>query len=101
MIFLRLGEDVLIFLAPSHVFRFELFGERLRLVAHALVRRQQQPRRDVRCAHAAGGVDARRHHEADVIAVDVLARQARGLEQRAQADLVRPFGQHLQARAWR
>ena len=77
---------------------FELFGERLApRPPSPSSDGQQQPRRDVGRAHAAGGVDARRHHEADVIAVDGLAGQAGGLEQRAQADLVRALGQHLQA----
>ena len=46
-------------------------------VGHRFVVGQQQPRGDVGRAHAAGGVDARREHEADVIAVDRLAGQAR------------------------
>ena len=61
-----------------------------RLVGHALRRTASSSRvGDVRRAHAAGGVDARRQHEADVIAVDRLAGQAGDVEQRAQADLVR------------
>ena len=93
---LRLGEDVLILLAAARVLGLELVGKRLGFVGHRFVGREQQPRGDVRRAHAAGGVDARRDHEADVIAVDRLSGQAGGFEQRAQADLVRPLGQHLQ-----
>ena len=50
---------------------------------------QQQPQRDVGRAHAAGGVHARREHERHVVAVDRLPREARALDERAQADLVR------------
>ncbi len=93
----RLGDDVLLFLASARVLDLELFGEAARLVGHPLVGGQQQPRRDVGRAHAAGGVDPRREHEGDVVAVDLLAGQAGGVEQRAQADLVRSLRQHLQA----
>ena len=71
--------------------------ERAHLLAHRLVARQQQPRRDVGRAHAAGGVHARRDHEGDVIAVDRLAGQAGDVEQRAQADLVRAARQQIEA----
>ena len=47
-------------------------------------------------AHAAGGVHARREHEADVIAVDLLAGQAADFEQRPQPDLVRTLRQHAE-----
>ena len=47
--------------------------------------------------HAAGGVHARRDHERDVVAVDRLAGQARHVEQRAQADLVRTARELLEA----
>ncbi len=57
--------------------------------AMLIVGGEQQPGGDVGRAHAAGGVDARRHHEADVVAVDGLAREAGGIEQRPQAHLVR------------
>ena len=78
------------------VLGLELFGQAARLVRHALVGGQQQARRDVGRAHAARGVDARREHEGDVVAVDLFAGQAGDVEQRAQADLVRPLRQHLQ-----
>ena len=80
---------------------FSCCASAARLVAMRFVGGEQQARRDVGRAHAAGGVDARREHEADVIAVDGLAGQAGGLEQRAQADRVRPLAQRLRARAWR
>ena len=82
---------------PADVLAVELFGQRPRLVAQRLVGRQQQPGRDVRRAHAAGGVDPRREHERDVVAVDGLARQAADVEQRAQADLVRSPRQQVEA----
>ena len=56
---------------------------------------------DVGRAHAAGGVDARRQHEADVIAVDRLAGQAR---RRRAARAGRPCAARAsagRARAWR
>ena len=65
--------------------------------AIALVGSEQQPRGDVGRAHAPGGVDARREQEPDVIAVDRLAGEAGCVEQRAQADRVRPLRQRRQA----
>ena len=82
---------------PADVLAIELLRQRPRFVAHRFVARQQQPGRDVRRAHPAGGVHARRQHERDVIAVDGLAGQAGDVEQRAQADLVRPAGQQVEA----
>ncbi len=73
---LRGREDLGFLLLPPDVLAVELLRQRPRFVAHRLVARQQQPRRDVGRAHAAGGVDARREHERDVIAVDRLAGQA-------------------------
>ena len=75
----------------------ELHRQRPHLLRHRLVGGQQEPRRDVRRAHAAGRVDARRQHERDVIAVDRLPGQAGHVEQRAQADLVRAARQQVEA----
>ena len=69
---------------------FSCCASAARLVAHRFVGGEQQPRRDVGRAHAPGGVDPRRKDEADLIAVDRLAGQPGGVEQRAQADGVRP-----------
>ena len=83
------GEDGGFLFAPADVLRVELHGQRAGFVAQRFVARQQQARGDIGRAHAAGGVDARRQHERDVIAVDRLAGEARDVEQRSQADLVR------------
>ena len=66
-------------------------------VGHRFVGGQQQARGDVRRAHAAGGVDARRQDEPDVVAVDLLAGEAAHVEQRAQPDLVRTLRQHAES----
>ena len=87
--FFALHDQVRLLLLAAEVLVIELLGQRPRLVTHGLVGRQQQPRRDVGRAHAPRGVDARREDEADLVAVDRLARQARRLEQRAQSDGVR------------
>ena len=87
-------------LAPL-VLLVQLRGERARLVGHRRVGGQQEPGGDVGRRHAAGGVHAWREHEADVVAVDRLSGQARGVEQRLQPHLVRPARQELEARAWR
>ena len=73
---LRGGEDLGFFLLPPDVLAVELQRPAPRLVAHRFVARQQQPRGDVGRAHASGGVDARREHERDVVAVDRLAGEA-------------------------
>ena len=73
----RLGHDGGFLLLPARVLVVELLGQRPRFLGQRLVDGQQQPRRDVGRAHAARGVDARRDHEADVIAVDGLARRGR------------------------
>ena len=70
-------DELGLLLLPPQVLVVELLREAARFVAHRFVGGQQQPRGDVRRAHAAGGVDARREHERDVIAVDGLAGQAR------------------------
>ena len=93
----RLGDDVLFFLATLRVLGVELLGQAARLVRHPIVGCQQQACRDVGCAHAAGRVDPRRHHEGDVIAVDLLACKPGDFEQCTEADLVRSLRQHLQA----
>ena len=94
---LRRRQDLGFFLLPLDVLAIELQRQLPHLLGQRLVVGEQQARRDVRRAHAAGGVDARREHEADVIAVDRLAGQAADVEQRAQADLVRPAGQQIEA----
>ena len=98
----RLRDDLRLLLLAAEVLGVELLGER-RALRRAIASSdgQQQPGGDVRRAHAAGGVDARREHEADVIAVDLLAGQAADVEQRSQPDLVRTLRQHRRARAWR
>ena len=78
------------------VLAIELQRQLAHLLGHRLVVRQEQARGDVGRAHAPGGVHARRQHEADVIAVDRLSRQARDVEQRPQADLVRPLRQQVE-----
>ena len=80
---------------------FSCCASAARLVAQRLVGREQQARRDVGRAHAPGRVHARRQDERDLVAVDRLAGQARRLEQRAQADRVRPLAQRCEARAGR
>ena len=50
-------------------------------------------------AHASGRVDARGEHEGDLVRVDGLAGEAAAIEQRAQADGVRPGAQRGQAEA--
>ncbi len=85
------------FFLPAHILAVELLRQSARLVRHRFIVGQEQAGGKVGRAHPAGGVDARRHHEADVVAVDRLARQARHLEQRAQSDLVRAARQQIQA----
>ena len=76
---------------------FSCCASAARLVAHRLAGGEQQPGRDVRRAHAPGGVDARRDHERDLVAVDRLAGEAGRVEQRAQPDGVRPEAERRQA----
>ena len=94
---LRGGHDLLLFRPAPGVLGVELLGERLSLVGQSFVGREQQARREIGAGHAAGGVHARRHHEGDVVGVDGLAGQARDVEQRAQADLVRALRELLEA----
>ena len=94
---LRGGRDRGFLFAPADVLAVELHGQGAGFLAHGFVARQQQPRRDVGRAHAAGGVDARGQHERDVVAVDGLPRQAGHIEQRSQADLVRPPREQFEA----
>ena len=63
------------FLLPADVFAIEQQRQRACFLAHRLVAREQQPRRDIGRAHAAGRVDPWGQHERDVVAVDRLARQ--------------------------
>ena len=63
--------------------------ERASFVAHGFVGGEEQPRGNVRRAHASGGVDARSQHERDLVAIDRLSAQARRVEQRPQPDRVR------------
>ena len=87
--FFASSHELRFLLLPAEVLVVQLLRQRARFVAERLVGRQQQARRDVGRAHAPRGVDARREHERDLVAVDRLAGQARCLEQRAQADRVR------------
>ena len=97
-IFFAGREDLGFLLLALDVLAVELQRERAHLLAPAPRRSASSSRvGDVGRAHAAGGVDARRQHERDVIAVDRLAGQAADVEQRAQADLVRPARQQVEA----
>ena len=93
----RLGDDRGLFLLAARVLLVQLLGQLARLVRQRLVARQQQPRRDVRRAHAAGRVHPRRQAEADVVAVDALPGQAGRVDQRPQPDLVRAPAQQVQS----
>ena len=90
-------DDVGLFLLASQILGIELLRQLARLPGHRLVRSKQQSGGNVWRAHPSCRVDARREHEADVIAVDLLARQPAAVQQRAQADLVRPLRQHRQS----
>ncbi len=90
-------KDRRLFLLPPHVLAVELPGQILRLRGHRLVGRQQQTRGDIRARHPARGVHPRRDLKRHVAAVDRLAGQSRHLDQRAQADLVRPLRQQVEA----
>ena len=94
---LGLRDEIGFFRLALQVLVAELLRERAGLVAHRFVGGEQQARGDVGRAHAPGGVDARRDHEADVIAVDRLAGESAGIEQRAQPDRVRPLGEGREA----
>jgi hypothetical protein len=85
------GDDVGFFLLTTNVLRVELLGELSGFGAHRFVRGQEQTRGNVRRAHAPGGVHPGSEYEPDVIAVDFLAREPAHVEQRSQADLVRPL----------
>ena len=91
------GDDVGFLLLAPEILRVELLGQPARFVGHRLVGGQQQSRGDIWRAHAAGGIDAGSEHEADVIAVDLLAGEAADVEQRTQPDLVRTLRQHGEA----
>src|SRR5438128_1607458 len=69
-------EDLRLFFLTADVFAIELLGELPDLLGHRLVGGEQQARRDIGAAHPARRVDARREHEADVVAVDRLAGQS-------------------------
>ena len=80
----RLRDDVGLFLLPPEILGVELLGQLARFISHAVVRCQQESCGDVGRAHAAGRVHTGRQHEADVIAVDLLARETADFEQGAQ-----------------
>ena len=90
-------KDRRLFFLPPDVLAVELPGQLLRLRGHRLVGRQQQPRGDIRARHPAGRIHPRRDLKRHVAAVDGLAGQSRHLDQRAQADLVRPLRQQVEA----
>ena len=94
---LRGGERRRFLFLPPQVLAVELHRQRPGFVAQRFVGRQQQPGGDVGRAHAPRGVHSRREQERDVIAVDRLSAQARDVEQRPQADLVRAAGQQVQS----
>ena len=96
---LRLGDDGAFLGLPALVLRVQLRRQPPRLVEHAVVGRQQQPQGDVRRAHAPGRVHARRDDERHVIAVNRLAAEARRLDERPQAGLVRAARQQVEAEA--
>ncbi len=73
---LRLADELGFFLLPAQVLVIQLLREIARFLGHLFVRREEQPRRDVRAAHPAGRVDARRDHERDLVAVDRLSGEA-------------------------
>ena len=73
---LRLADELGFLLLPPQVLVVQLLREPARFVGHRFVGGEQQPGRDVRAAHPAGGVDARRDHERDLVAVDCLAGEA-------------------------
>ena len=85
----RLGDELGLLGLAAQVLVVQLLGEPARFVDRRFVGREQQTHGDVRRAHPAGRVHTRRQDEADVVAVDRLAGQARRFEQRAQADGVR------------
>ena len=84
-IFFAARENLGFLFLPPDVLAIELQRELPHFFGQRLVVGEEQPRGDVRRAHAPGGVHARREHEADVVAVDRLAGQAGDIEQRAQA----------------
>ncbi len=91
-----LGDDGGFLLLPAHVLCVELLGQSPCLIGQRIVGGQQETGRDVGGRHAAGRVDPRRQDEADVVAADALARQARHFQQRAQADLVRALREQVE-----
>ena len=84
-------------LLTPDVLAVELQRQGPHLLAQRLVGREQQPRGDIRGAHAAGRVHARRQHERNVIAVDGLAGQPGHVEQGPQAYLMRAARQQIEA----
>ena len=95
--FLRRRQNAGLFLLTLDVLAVELQGELPHFVGQRFVRREQQARRDIGAAHAAGGIHAGRQHERDVKAVDGLAGQAAHVQQRAQADFVGTARQQVEA----
>ena len=94
----RLGEDLLLLRLPAQVLLVELLGERARLGRHRLVGGQQQPRRDVGRRHPPGRVDARREDERRRCSCRSSCPARPGdVEQRPQADLVRPAREQVEA----
>ena len=93
---LRLADELGLFLLAAQVLVVQLLRQPAGLLGHGFVGGEEQPRRDVRAAHAPGGVDARRDDERHLVAVDCLAGQPRGFEQRAEADGVRPTRQRFE-----
>ncbi len=94
---LRGRHELRLFLLAPQILVVQLLGERAGLLLERAVGGEEQPRRDVGRAHAAGGVDAGRQHERDLIAVDGLAGQPAAIEQRPQADGVWSPAERLEA----
>ena len=78
-----LGVDGLLHTLPLTVERAKLLCQLLR--QHGIVA-QQQVGRLVRRAHASGGIDARRQHEADLHGGNILVAKTGFTQQRMQAD---------------
>ena len=92
----RLRDELGLLLLAAEVLVVQLLRQSARFALHRVAGREQQPGRDVRRTHPPGGVDARRDHEGDLIAVDRLAGEPRRVEQRAQSDGVRTEAERRQ-----
>ncbi len=87
----RLRDQVGFLLLAAQVLLVQLLREVARFVAHRLGGGEQQAGGDVRGAHPPRGVHAGREHERDLIAVDRLAGEPGGIEQRARPMVCGPL----------